>query len=469
MKTINKILTLILAVAISTGCNKKLDVTPGQNITPEQITNGDDVKAVLFGAYSLLQGPSGFGERFQFASDLLASTPNATTGSDYVVFAGTFADYRDLPRKSHIDANTVASGMWANSYTIINICNTVLDKIDLVDADERDAIEGEAKLIRGMVYFQLVNYFGLPYSDGNANANPGVPLVLEPVYEYDEARDNPARSTVAQVYTQVLADLNDASTQLPQEEIGANGRGDYYTAYAFLSRVHLNMLNYAAAAQAATVVIESGEFGLNLNFSGAFNNANNTREDVFAIQQTSQSNAGTTNNGINTFYAAYTLEPPLISGRGDAQASSEYVDRFEPNDVRGQFFYTGANIAGVSGIYTYKWEQFYKAVPIVRLAEMYLTRAEANFRNASVIGATPLEDLNEVRSRAGASLLLAVTADAIIEERYLELGFEGDRLWTLKRFRRNVGTRPYNDSKLILPIPLREMDVNQNLVQNPDF
>ena len=75
-----------------------------------------------------------------------------------------------------------------------------------------------------------------------------------------------------------------------------------------------------------------------------------------------------------------------------------------------------------------------------------------------------------VRGRAGASLLLIVnSADAFVEERFREFGFEGDRLWTLKRTRKAVGSLPYNDAKLVLPIPQRETDVNKNLLQNPGY
>ncbi len=462
MRSINKIIALLLVVATTLGCNKKLDVPPAQNITPEQIVNGDDVKALLFGAYSLLQSPNAFGEQYFLTSDLLANTQQ-------VSFVGTFAPYRDLVGKRQIATSTIASGMWANSYDIINTLNTVLDKIDLVDADEREAIEGEARLLRGIVYFELVNYFALPYSAGSTTTNLGVPLVVEPVYEYDESIHKPSRATVAQVYTQVLDDLTFAEANLSSDK-GANGRADRYTALAFLSRVYLNMGNYNGAANAANEVIESGEFNLISTYAGAFNNANNSAEDVFAIQQTSQSNAGTTNNGINTFYAAYTLEPPLISGRGDAQANAAYLDHFEPGDQRGEFFYTGANIAGVSGYFTTKWQQFYKAIPVVRLAEMYLTRAEANFRGGTQIGPnTPLADINIVRERAGASPLAAVTSDAIVEERFLELGFEGDRLWTLKRLKLNAGGKVYDDWYLTLPIPQREIDVNSNLQQHGPY
>ncbi|MHA4843340.1 RagB/SusD family nutrient uptake outer membrane protein [Flavitalea antarctica] len=463
----NNIFALVLVAMIGFGCNKKLDVKPQQNITPEQITTSDDVKAVLFGAYSLLQGPNAYGERYYLAADLLANP-------GHVLFAGTFIDYRDLTRKTQISTNALATGMWANSYSIINIANTVIDKAGLVAEDERDEIVAEAKFIRGIVYFELVKYFGLPYSDGKATTNLAVPLVLEPVYGYDASKHNPSRATVDAVYKQVLADLTAAAADLP--EIGETARAGKYSALAFLSRVHLSMLNYSGAATAANEVILSDEFGLNVNFSGAFNNANNTVEDIFAIQQTSQSNSGTNNNGMNTFYAAYTLAPPLISGRGDVQVSTAYPGLFGLTDVRGDFFYEGANIAGVSGIYTGKYQQFYKALPVVRFSEMFLTRGEANYRlaGAPIGGVSPLTDINTVRDRAGASPLLTITsADAFVDERFRELGFEGDRLWTLKRTRKSLTTNnvtyTYDHPKLVLPIPQRETDVNKNLVQNPTY
>jgi starch-binding outer membrane protein, SusD/RagB family len=460
MKSLDKIVALVLVALIGFGCNKKLDVKPEQNITPEQITTGDDVKAVLYGAYSLLQNANAFGERYFLASDLIANT-------NQVAFVGTFADYRDLVNKRQISTNAIAAGMWANSYSIINITNTVLDKIALVDEDERDAIAAEAKFIRGIVYFELVNYYALPYSAGNVTTNPGVPLVVSPVYEYDATLHNPSRATVDAVYKQVISDLDEASKKLPRQN--STARADRYSAFGFLSRVYMNMANYGAAAAAADSVIEAG-FQLNVNYSGAFNNANNSGEDVFAIQQTSQSNSGVSNGGINTFYAAYSLEPPLISGRGDAQASENYFDFFEPTDTRGGFWYEGYNIAGVDGLYTAKWGQFYKAIPVIRLSEMYLTRGEANYRLGTAVGASPIDDINTVRERAGASPLAVITnVDRFVEERFLELGFEGDRLWTLKRTRKKVGALDYDNVKLVLPIPQRETDVNKNLQQNPGY
>ena len=119
--------------------------------------------------------------------------------------------------------------------------------------------------------------------------------------------------------------------------------------------------------------------------------------------------------------------------------------------------------------YTRKHLDRYGNVPIIRLAEMYLTRAEANFRNNTAVGAAPLSDINSIRTRVGLPALSSLTLDAITKERYLELAFEGHNLHEAKRLQKSVGANNWNSPKLILPIPQREMDVNKSLVQNEGY
>jgi starch-binding outer membrane protein, SusD/RagB family len=452
-----KISFLVLGLALTVvACNKKLEVFPQNNITPEQIQTEADVKAVLFGAYNFLQSPQAFGERWLLASDLLAD-------EGHLNFVGTFQDHVDLTEKDQVSINTLATGMWANAYTIVNVANTVLDKTDVIaDAGEKDIVEGEARCIRAIAYYYLINFYALPFSEGNANANWGVPLMLEPVYGYDPAIHKVARSTVEQVYAQIIADLTDAAAKLPEQSDDA--RLNAGTAQAFLARVHMAMGNYAAAASAANAVISSGAFDLETSYFDVFNNEANSDEYIFGIQQTSQSNSGTTNNGMATFYSARPV------GRGDAQVpDSYYANNFEATDDRGVYWYTGVSITGANGTYTGKFMDRYRVIPVVRLAEMYLTRGEANLRNGSSIGAAPLNDINEVRTRSGASALGAVTAQIFIEERFRELAFEGDRLWTLKRAKMNVDGLAFDHDLLVLPIPQREIDVNGNLEQNDGY
>ena len=94
-----------------------------------------------------------------------------------------------------------------------------------------------------------------------------------------------------------------------------------------------------------------------------------------------------------------------------------------------------------------------------------------NFRLTQTVGATPLADVNAIRARAGVPAYTAanLTLAAILRERKLELTFEGLQLDDVKRNRGSVGALPWNDNKLILPVPQREIDVNKSLVQNAGY
>ncbi|MGN6618325.1 MAG: RagB/SusD family nutrient uptake outer membrane protein [Ilyomonas sp.] len=454
-----KIFIALSLVLVAFACNKKLDVLPQNNVTPEQIQTAEDVKAVLFGGYGLMQRAGGFGEQYLLIADLLASQDN-------VNWVGTFTNYKEIQRKKQLKDNALPLNIWQNSYLTILNANTVLDKLDLLSADEKDAIEGEAKFIRGVCYYELINFFAPPYAQGNVASLPGVPIVLQPVYDYDSTKDKPSRATVEAVYNQIISDLSDAAQKLPE----TNGiRASKYAAEAFLARVYMNMNDYAKAAEMANDVISSGQYALASSFDKAFNNESYSPEDIFAIAQTVQSNAGTSNNGLTTFYSP---KPPEGVGRGDAQIDPEYFSMFDnENDQRYNYYVEGVGFAGIAGYYTDKWIKFYKYIPVVRLAEMYLTRGEANLRKggAPTGGVSPLDDINIVRERSGGDALQNVTGNDFVDERLRELAFEGDRVWTLKRLKMNIDGLAYNDPKLVLPIPQAEIDVNNNLQQNQGY
>ena len=269
---------------------------------------------------------------------------------------------------------------------------------------------------------------------------------------------------------QIISDLTDAANNLP--DFADNARATKYAAEAFLARVYLNKGDYTNAATAANN--KMGFFNLTSTFNQAFNNPSNSPEDIFGIQQTAQSNAGTTDNGIVTFYRyAYDADGNNAGGRGDAQVDAGYFNYFDdPNDFRGNFFTNGYAIAGNPGTYTFKMAHFfYRVVPVIFLAEMYLTRGEANLRKsgAPIGGVNPDDDINKVRERAGASDLSDATGSDFVDERFRELGFEGDRLWTLKRLKLDVGDYAFDAPELVLPIPQREIDVNSNLTQNEGY
>lgn len=451
-----RLLLVVCAALLTASCNKKLDVKLQDSITADQVKTEADVTALLFGTYEGLQYYRGYGEYYPLMFDLLASEND-------INFVGTFADYRQVAAKTQNRTSLIAEGLWANGYEIINKANVVISKIELVSEDNRAAIEAEAKFIRAIVYYNLSGFYGKPYSDGNLTTNLTVPLILEPVLGTTEVEKSyKPRATVQEMYTQIETDLKDAAAGLGED----NGtRANKYTAYAFLARLYMAEAKYPEAAAAANEVIASGAYALTSTYAGAFNNVANSSEDIFGIQQTEQSNTGESNNGIITMYNSYP------ASRGDVQVNEAHLDIYDDvDDERGAFFYEGGNIAGNPGLYTKKYNTKYRVVPVVRLAEMYLTRGEANRRSGAQEGdATPLEDINTIRERSGATPLLTVTPDDFVSERFRELAFEGDKFWTKKRLKLDIGSRAYNDNKLIFPIPERERDVNKQLTQNDGY
>ena len=168
-------------------------------------------------------------------------------------------------------------------------------------------------------------------------------------------------------------------------------------------------------------------------------------------------------------------------GRSEMVITENFLNStFEANDERGFVQYGLTSHAEVTnmyyegfstrarGIYSAKWLEYNTNITFCRLAEMYLTRAEANQMlidggGAQVGPNSPLQDINVILNRAGADEFASVTLEDIQFERYRELIFEGHRLHDYKRWRRDVGDIPWNSDRLIIPVPKKETDTNPNL------
>ncbi len=457
MKTTSILLASVLATGLwLASCTGKLDIKPVTSISAGQaLTAASDLNALLVGAHDAIGSGNVYGGNLQRDAELLGDNGDVT-------WTGTFVAPQQMYTKRILVNNDQIDITWTDAYRAINIANTVLANLNLAASSDQSRIEGEAKFIRASMYFELVRVYGKSWGDGDNNANLGVPIVLTPTTAID-ASTNVPRSTVAAVYTQVIQDLTDAESKLPSTNGFFATKG---AAAAQLSRVYLQKLDYTNAAAAANRVIAGGQyslvaieqvFDLRTNISGV-----NTSETIFAIQITDQD--GT--NNLNTFYGASEY-----GGRGDIEINESFLSNFETNDVRGQLFYPDE----IGAIRTAKYINQYGNIQVLRLAEMYLTRAEANFRAGTSVGATPLEDINKVRARAKATALTSadLTVAAILQERRRELAFEGTLLHDVKRTRQSIvsgtTTLPWNSTRLTYPIPLREINTNPALVQNQGY
>jgi hypothetical protein len=431
-------------------CGGKLDVDPTQSISETNaLATEKDVQVTLIGAYDGMSDIDVYGGAFQFTTELMGDDRE-------VVFGGTYANMDEIWRKAITTSNTQTQATWLDSYSAINRANNVLSALDKVGTANKAEVEGQARFIRGAIYFGLVKLWGKTWGDGDNATNLGVPLVLTPTRGITD-KDNIARTPVAQVYAQIIDDLTKAKGLLKGEDAGfATSAG----ATALLSKVYLMQQDYTKARDAANDVIKNSGKSLVSSFSDAFLDDANDDEVIWRIIVSDQDGG----NAMKTFYATTGNQ-----GRGDVRVQNKHFQLYAPDtltDTRAKFF-----TAQGSNRMTSKFNQRFNDVSVIRLAEMYLIRAECNFRLNTTVGATPLADINEIRGRAGASNLTAANLNlaAILKERKLELAFEGHQLDDIKRTRGAVGTLQWNANNLVLPIPQREMDTNKSLVQNAGY
>jgi tetratricopeptide (TPR) repeat protein len=437
-------ITAICTALMLTACNKQLDLKPHQEIEQDQaILTSRDVQITLVGAYNRMGQSDLYGGGIELYPDLLAS-------QSVIRWQGTYQELTQIVGQTIPNDNTYIAALWLDAYQVINQANNVLANIEKADEDIRADISGQAKFLRGLVYFDLVRLFGKSYNDGSPATNLGVPIVLTPTKVVDES-SKVSRATVEQVYQQAITDLKDAEANMDKP----------LQASAILARLYLQKGDYTNAVIEADKVIGSEEYSLVNPYSAEFPNTgghvDDTPEDIFSLQVTSQQ--GT--NSLNTYYASADN-----SGRGDIIIRDSFLDEFEAGDERLNVY----NLDSDDILRVSKFDNLYGNVRVVRLAEMYLIRAEGNLRLGTATGDTPKNDVNAIRNRAGLDDLEAVTIANVLAERRHELAFEGGFfLHDAKRLALNVGALPYSSPRLVFPIPLREINANPNLKQNEGY
>ncbi|MBK7109497.1 MAG: RagB/SusD family nutrient uptake outer membrane protein [Chitinophagales bacterium] len=445
MKKIYILHILTALILVTSSCKNILDLSPAQSLDNDAALSTDEsVKQVLLGAYTR------FGADGLYGGDVLRNA-ELYAGFGEILWVGTFIEPAEIFNRNILTANFDVLNLWSDAYECINSCNNVLSALDVVEAADRNKVEGEARCLRAWCYFMLIQNFGQQYETGIINIQPGVPLVLTPTTNFDES-DFVTRNSVEEVYAQIILDLTTAESFLPLTNgVYANKN----VADAILSRVYLQQGDFANARDAADKVISTNKFDLLENYADCFNQDAATDEDIFSIQISDQEGI----NNMNTYFAITTN-----GGRGDIEIETAHLDLYNDLDTRKALF-TLSSSAWRSG----KWNNRFGNIGAIRLAEMFLIRAECNHRLSTEIGDTPLNDYNTIHTRAGLDTALVVTLDDILLERRLELAHEGFKVFDNKRLHIDIGTTPWNSDKMIYPIPQSEMDVNSNLTQNPGY
>lgn len=371
--------------------------------------------------------------------------------------------------------------IWANCYYMASAVNNVIDALDPSKGSEQELnnLKAECLFLRAFGHFENVLAFGQPYTYKKESL--GVPYVY-----HTEASARPARETVEAVYTKVVEDLLEAEKIIDPAYYRTTGAdklayANIHSIRALLSRVYLYMGEYQKAADYATKVIESGKFKMweAKEYNSVWDQELGSGEVIYEIY----------GKRSNSTYASWEDISYLTNpaGSGDPVATPSLLALYEEGDVRGESYRTDEK--GESG---YWWTTKYtgkgdNAAPdcnnviVFRLSEMYLTRAEAAVRGAQT-GSTAVKDINEVVTRRGCDPYTSVGMADIKLERRKEFAWEGHRFYDLARWgdplvradedfilgsmNQNVEFPSY---RWALPIPKRELEVNENLVQNEGY
>lgn len=462
MKKIKYTAAFIVLAAIGlSSCENVLDVSPTVDLADEVALNSTvGLNAALMGAYDKLQNGYLYGGRYWTAPDMITGTVKISGLQNTV-----FEELQMLNKTMSGQSNQIVQVTWQVSYEAIGIVNRVLEYLPKVnDADmteeTRQRIEGEAKFIRGIVFFELTRLYGYTVKGQGPLA---VPVYTEAIGPFD----TPPRATMDQAYTQIIADLEDAATLLKGAD--TDGRVSDLSAKAYLSRVYFYKEDWPKVIEEANYVID--EFkdktngGLADDVLDCFGTGNPPSEVLFAVLSSATDDASGTLRGYYRIAsnAKFSLDGSYLGKIGaDVLAGDD--------DARARVDHTFINLEGK--VYTTKFDVEYLNIPVMRLAEVYLNRAEARVHTGDGTGAAG--DLNVVRNRSGVS---DITGSADLgdceSERTIELYLEGDYYHNMKRlektgFAKDLSGNRYDwdDVKIVFPIPKSQLDVNPNLVQN---
>ena len=468
-------LALIATASTFTACKGFLEEEPLMKQSNElTFATFDGLNQAGAALYSRLQSATWYDGQFILQSELRAGNaknPLSIPGS---------GRYRNDTQWNYNESST--SSLWTHAYYTISWANNIINHLETADkgdATDQDVnnLKAEALFMRALCHFDLVITYAQSYKCGTGN--PGVPVIL--------VTENglPARNTVGEVYDQVVKDLLEAES-LMSDSYARKGVDDAAAActkpaiQALLSRVYLYMENWQGAADYATKVINSGKFALQSGdaylsmFSAATAPAGS--EIIFEVYG-SKKNDFWDESGW-THLAYITSWGDGNDGSGDVCATQDLVDMYEDGDIRLQLFMKNENdnlitkFAGKAGAVPRETN-----IPILRLSEMYLNRAEAISKGASISGASMRSDLEAIANKRGATV---PATPSVFDERRKELMFEGHIVYDYARTQTALVRTDFDDVankdipaapnyRWAMPIPKREMDANPNMTQNEGY
>ncbi|MEK7254858.1 MAG: RagB/SusD family nutrient uptake outer membrane protein [Bacteroidota bacterium] len=457
---LGKFLIIICLTAIFLPSCELLDRTSPNDIDADDaFTTAESAENALVGVYNSMQAREYYGGVFPMIGDAVTDD----------IFVGGFDDpsLDELGFNQVTTQNVHVEEVWLAIYRTIANANYLLEGLQEIDPSEfedgqRESIEGQARALRAWGHFDALRLYGEHW---NGQSFFGVPIVSS-VQTIEQVA---LRGSVQESYNFIISELEEAAKFVSSER--TPGYVDLLTVQAMLAKVNLFKKDFAQAESYASQVIDSGEFGLyDASEIGNIYTDRQTQESIFELAFDNQNRSAYNTltysrpDALNTelwFMSDVALGDFFASRPGDARSTLHDFDP-EHNDV---------TIQPNGRTEKYRGEVLRdNSAYILRLAEMYLIRAEAK-------GLAGLDDLNFLRQARGLQPVNPATEEeylaAILDERRAELNFEGSRLFDLARFGKFVevlGLEQEEGYRAILPIPLREVNAtNGELIQNPGY
>lgn len=479
----------VTAIGLSSCSKSFIDQKPyNASVVADAIKNEADMNTAVNGMYASMRATDFYGRTYAVKGDLM--------GPDCFLSSANSGRYTQFNTYTIVNTDAYARNIWLNSYACIKNANLIINSGLAIANDNISQLTAEAYAVRALVHFDLVRNFAKPYTDNPDG--PGVPVVLT----FDQY-GKPARSTIKQVYAQVIADLTKAISlaKFNQGDVmsfSSTGQSrtvnssflNKYAIKALLARVYQNMGDWTNAQTTALDVINNSGFTLVPSTSVvAYWKGTDPRADkvetMFEI--TSDQNNSVADGSLSAIY----VSKPNGGSYGDILATKDMFDSYTITDTRKGLISPQIRSGQIgTAYYCTKYPpndgKNVDDVKIIRLSECYLIAAEAYYNNGDILNANKY--LNLLAQKRDPSAVYVSTGAQVLEdiltERKKEFLFEGYSFWDMYRLKRAFVKPQGQDAtnaivqsmsvtpatlNMIFPIPQDEILVNPNVTQNTGY
>ena len=461
MKKIIFSLSLIGLLGL-TSCSEEdfLEYEPSDSVEvgDNTITNEGQLQTAVLGIYDAISSNFAYGNYYISAQELL-------TDNGFVLFQNSNR-FTDFYRYEHASASGGSiANMWTIGYRVIARANFVLSYEGQIEGPAADISFAEARALRALELFNLVNYYARPYGTIDQELGIPVPEVFE--------KDLPLpRKSVPEVYDEITSQLELAAEDLPSISTANRGTLTQEAVYGLLSRVYLYKKDYQQAQVYADLALSGSTLLNQSDLESYYQNPLSYGETLFGIDFTEIDNPNTN----DALYATWTIGGTYE----DTAATTDFYNLISDTDARKDLYVQLNTTDNPLPYGVKKFGGVDNDVIVIRATEVLLNKIEALYYTNSSQALTEL--VNFVQNYRDASYSFSGTGqdllDEILLQRRIELAFEGHRYFDMNRYQLDLQKNancnvncemPFSDYQRVFPIPLNEMNTNPEMVQNPTY